>query len=293
MPIDYSKFDNIGCSDDEDDGARAGGGAAGVGGEDWTELIRSLQQRAGEQGAPVAPPEPLAASCPWDPSELNPMLHQDDEDDMLASLGADRGGDCKLDFDELGAEARRRLIRMMLVPQGLRSVRALMMHAELYLASLHYRESLVTALVLQLVLGGGTAVAVPRASSRHSASQGGWWGSAGTAAAAAAAASASAAGLRDEWAAPITGIKMIACYQLGDRVQAVTLRTQLQDMDCTSCSQYLRGRIDGTSEVLDLVPQFLDLLQAANKAEGTGSGANAEEAGHGYHGASGRGSGWD
>jgi len=70
-----------------------------------------------------------------------------------------------------------------------------------------------------------------------------------------------------EWTAPTMVIEMVCNYQLGDRDRAVELRNHLQPMDRGALSQHLAKRFEGTSEVLELVPQFLNFLQSAEQQE--------------------------
>merc|ERR1712118_262338 len=68
----------------------------------------------------------------------------------------------------------------------------------------------------------------------------------------------------EEWAAPALVIEMVAAYQLGDREHALATRDVLKEMRRDSLSEHLKKRFEGTSEILELVPQFLSLLKAAD-----------------------------
>jgi len=60
-------------------------------------------------------------------------------------------------------------------------------------------------------------------------------------------------------------IEMVAAYQLGDRDHAVAARNRLKEMNRDSLSQHLHKRFEGTSEILDVVPQFLNYLKNAEQ----------------------------
>ena len=58
---------------------------------------------------------------------------------------------------------------------------------------------------------------------------------------------------------------LVSSYQLGDREHAVVTRDQLAGMRRDFLSTHLQKRFYGTSEILELVPQFLSLLQNAEE----------------------------
>merc|ERR1712129_553665 len=70
--------------------------------------------------------------------------------------------------------------------------------------------------------------------------------------------------------------EMVCSYQLGDRDHAVQLRETLKSMDRSSMSEHLAKRFDGTCEVLELVPAFLNLLKACERPRNSRSSRDSQ-----------------
>eukprot|EP00438_Fugacium_kawagutii_P005518 Skav227062 [mRNA] locus=scaffold72:970375:972736:- [translate_table: standard] len=70
------------------------------------------------------------------------------------------------------------------------------------------------------------------------------------------------------WLVPAAVIEMVCAYQLGDRDHAVRLRNALMAVDRSILSEQLSlaqlGSNRSLRQVLDFVPQFLNLLNASN-----------------------------
>lgn len=279
MPINYSKFDQIVDSDDEDDQlAHPGGG----GGEDFARLMERLCA-GGESGSDTG-----SASGGRDFWDLNSAALDSltlgrqappppDDDFDLGSYGAGFGSDFdglgdglgsqrSLDFAALRGDAWHLLLgRLVSQPNAAGAVRSLLLEAELLLMASRYQEALVMALALQLATapdcdgpsnGSGAGVGRLVGGARAGVGAGGHHG------------------LEGEWTSSALVVEMVSCYQLGDRDRALELRDRLQKMDHSSLSEHLKKRFSGTSEVLDLVPQFMSLLKAAEeerKAKGAGA----------------------
>jgi len=242
-PIDYSRFDKIGSDDEED---------APAGGADRARLNEALQQclqQIGKQNG-TERGEPAAASLP-SMSRGRALLGGDEAADPfgrslgvggapgpdLFAAGASRG----LELAALRKEAWRLLVsRLVVRPGAAGATRALLLEAELHLVACRYRQALVASLALGL------------ATSREQPG----------------------AGPPEEWAVPAMVVEMVAAYQLGDREHAIATRDRLKALDgpCPTLSQHLRKRFEGTSEILDLVPHFLNMLQASSSAEQCGGG---------------------
>jgi len=248
MPIDYSKFDKIDCDDEEDDRqARRDG---------FTEVLQKCMQQLGDKQA--ADDSALAGLRLGEfPAPLESSLAPDDFDigappgDFPGDLGKGSKG---LDLGKLLSEARQLLLFRLVARPGASDIpRALLLEAELHVLAGRYRKALLAALALKLVTGGdgsqpdagaasgnatvaGVAVGVPNAGSPP-----------------------------EEWAAPAMVIEMVAAYQLGDRDHAVAARNRLKEMNRDSLSQHLHKRFEGTSEILDVVPQFLNYLKNAEQ----------------------------
>jgi len=266
MPIDYSKFEHIDDSDGEDDRARSA-----TRGADFERLFQEcLRQEAAEaaagrslaggkfaevgRGGLFAPPPPP----PPPPCDLGMMDPMDPLDgygygyDDYAGLDDEFGASTALDMEALRIEAWRLLVNRLVTTPGTAAAmpRQLLLEAEVHMMASRYRPALVTALAIQLA----TAPEAPTA-----------------------AAASAAAGASDqpygEWTAPTMAVEMICSYQLGDRDRAVGLRDQLQNMDHSMFSAHLSKRFKGTSEVLDLVPQFMNLLKAAEQGRRDGEPA--------------------
>lgn len=275
MPIDYSKFDNIGDSDDEDDrragssGGGGGGGGGGGAGVDFQQLLRELQKSEGkEQGGRVDPgqlpdlyaaaglggakgsrrkgPAPLAPPPPASGMGLGALdSYLDPYDDGYGGLEDGLGASRALDYVGLRAEAWQLLCTRLVALAGpAESVpRILLLEAEVHLLASRYRQAVVAGLAVQLATEGtqGSTPETPYG----------------------------------EWTASTFALEMVCSYQLGDRDHAVQLRETLKSMDRSSMSEHLAKRFDGTCEVLELVPAFLNLLKAQEQQEQQGLPAQA------------------
>lgn len=242
MPIDYSKFDNIG-SDDEDDVRDPKDNLAEV----MQQCLRQLGERStnsGEKG-------PSGASFgdslfPYsDPGyALDPGAPDPFADDIDYGLGEGGGSSRALDLVALRDEAFKLLLnRLICRPDAANVARTLLLESELDLLACRYNQALVGALALKLATTRGSCYAASKSvTQRVNLSL--------------------VSGVAEEWAVPAMVIEMVASYQLGDREHAVDVRDQLRDMPKDSLSQHLQKRFDGTSEILELVPQFLSLLKA-------------------------------
>mmetsp|Transcript_62438 Transcript_62438/g.173028 ORF Transcript_62438/g.173028 Transcript_62438/m.173028 type:complete len:236 (-) Transcript_62438:60-767(-) len=164
-----------------------------------------------------------------DPLPPTPLADPLDDYD---SAGSSR----PLDIEGLRAEAWQLLVSRLVLRPGAATVqRRLLLEAELHLVASRYQEALVAALALQMAGDGGGA------------------GSAGLPG--------------GPWAVPAAVVEMVGSYQLGDRDRAVVLRNSLRKADRSMLSEHLQKRFEGTSEVLELVPEFLNLLKAAERDE--------------------------
>jgi len=238
MPIDYSKFDAICDSDDDQEQAKTQNN-----GVDYDKLLKELRRKAdGEDADPqdlyaaaglgrsvvaknVPPPPAPRLDVPFDGDALDPFSGLDDD----FGFGEEDLSSTVLDFNALRAEAWRILCTQLVSsPRSDMVPRMLLLKAEVHVMANRYREALVTSLAVQL----GTAANDPKAERQYG-----------------------------DWTASTMIIEMVCCYQLGDRSRATELRVQLQKMDLKMVSQHLKKRFEGTSEVLELVPQFLSLLQ--------------------------------
>mmetsp|Transcript_21797 Transcript_21797/g.58252 ORF Transcript_21797/g.58252 Transcript_21797/m.58252 type:complete len:286 (+) Transcript_21797:99-956(+) len=282
MPIDYSKFDGIGDDDDEDDRRGGGyrGGGGGGGGADFEQLLQQCLQQAAEKegkeppdllaaaglGGGPPPPPPISPPPPPPPpcgafgdlmglGALDPLGAGYGDEGGLDGLDSGLGASRCLDVEAIRAEAWRIFVRRLVSQCAAASAasvpRGLLLEAEVHILAGRYRQALVAAYAVQLA----TADATAGPSDARSA----------------------AAGAADrpygEWTAPTLAIEMICSYQLGDRDRAVELRTRLQSMDRSMLSEHLAKRFAGTSEVLELVPQFLEFLQAADQEQKDQEGA--------------------
>jgi len=255
MPIDYSKFDNIGSDDEEEDDRRGGGGGAGAG-VDFQQLLQQLQKAeskergavdpgqlpemyaaaglggaAGSRGRGPAPPPPPAMAGGLGLDPLDP--YDDGYDGLDDGLGASRA----LDYQALRAEAWQVLCsRLVTLPGPAHAVpRGLLLEAEVHLLASRYRQALISALAVQLATEGSSG-STPESP-------------------------------YGEWTASTFAIEMVCSYQLGDRDRAVQHRETLKGLDRSSMSEHLTKRFDGTCEVLELVPAFLNLLKAQEQRE--------------------------
>uniref|UniRef100_A0A7S0ZTN5 Uncharacterized protein n=1 Tax=Noctiluca scintillans TaxID=2966 RepID=A0A7S0ZTN5_NOCSC len=214
MPIDYSKFDNIEDSDDE---------PPPPGGKDHG--LDFLQQYLkGAEGSGRSD----------DASLLDHNPYPDLDDDFGG--GAERLENC-LDASPFRDEAWTLLLaRLVVNPRAAELPRLLLLEAELQISASRYRDALIAAIAVSLVVGEEDV--------------GNW----------------ACGKMPEEWAAPVLVIEMVAAYQLGAREHAVELRDQLKTMNRESLSKHLQKRFDGTSEILELVPQFLSMLQSQKPA---------------------------
>lgn len=290
MPIDYSKFDNIEDSDEEPAVPAGRGGAGDRGSKDLELLLQHALKQAQEReaaagaapdlyeaagvgrgrrgGVPPPPPPAVpgggraagrgvrgrrgggAAENPGYDFFDDPFDAYDDPYDPYGhelddGLGASRS----LDYAELRTEAWRLLCSRLVASASPAAAApsSLLFEAEVHMISSRYRQAIVAALALQL------AVATERP--------------------------AAGAGAYGDWTASTLVIEMVCNYQLGDRNRAVELRSQLQLMDRSNLSGHLVKRFEGTSEVLELVPQFLSLLQAQEQQELVDAREGAKAAG--------------
>mmetsp|Transcript_72806 Transcript_72806/g.168759 ORF Transcript_72806/g.168759 Transcript_72806/m.168759 type:complete len:228 (-) Transcript_72806:97-780(-) len=151
--------------------------------------------------------------------------------DLLGDEFDPSGSSRPLDMEGLRAEAWHLLVSHLVVRPDSTSVpRTLLLEAELNLLASQYRPALVAALALQMAGDAGDA-------GGHGIPGG-------------------------QWAVPSGVVEMVACYQLGDRGRAVMLRDNLLKADRSLASKHLIKRFEGTSEVLELVPEFLNLLKS-------------------------------
>eukprot|EP00440_Ansanella_granifera_P025007 gb/GFBE01027160.1/.p1 GENE.gb/GFBE01027160.1/~~gb/GFBE01027160.1/.p1 ORF type:complete len:278 (+),score=66.79 gb/GFBE01027160.1/:1-834(+) len=276
MPIDYSKFDGIG-EDDEDDLGCSQINSASQSGGDLHELLEQCidrlswedqeerQQKVGGQGRPKEGTRSGAGLCDDDDDfglGYNFGDAYGDDFDDLGDFGLDGFGGSSasqsLDIASLRDEAWQLLLRRLIVPAGGTSLgsasgpRNLLLEAELQLLARRYRPALLAALALQLLtdssllgLDGAAKVADTKA----------------------------VLDMESDtvdpacWAVPAAVIEMVCSYQLGDRNRAVLLRDCLQMVDRSLLSRHLERRFQGTAEVLELVPQFLNLLKAESAHE--------------------------
>lgn len=248
MPIDYSKFDSIGEDEDEEVHRENGSG-----GSDFGFLLEQCMDRLKQEEMN----EQLQKVQSWGPEScMGPLQRNSDEDfdfgfglgDELDDYYGDLGGDPMDGFDEdavssldmaaFREEAWQLALSRLVAPpiDTLLSLRGLLLEAELLIQARRYREALLAALALQLLI---EEALVPG--------------------------EALVAG-SGQWAIPAGVVEMICCYQLGDRIRAVALRECLQDADRSWLSKHLAERYEGTSEVLEFVPQFLSYLKQAERS---------------------------
>jgi len=245
MPIDYSKFDNIG-SDDEDDVKDPK--------DNLAEVMQQCLRQLGERSANSGEKNPSGASYgdslfPYaDPGfALDPGAPDPFADDMDFGLGDCGGSSRALDFSALRNEAFKLLLnRLICRPDAANVARTLLLESELDLLACRYHQALVGAVALKLATTRGSSFAPSKSAATQRINL-----------------LETISGVAEEWAVPAMVIEMVAAYQLGDREHSVDVRDQLQAMPKESLSQHLQKRFDGTSEILELVPQFLSLLKAA------------------------------
>lgn len=244
MPIDYSKFDNIG-SDDEDDVKDPKDNLAEV----MQQCLREIGERSA-RGEKVPSGAGFGDSLfPYaDPGfALDPGCPDPFADDIDFGLGEGGSNSRALDFAELRDEAFKLLLnRLVCRPDAANVARALLLESELDLLACRYHQALVGAEALKLATTRGSSF-TPLKSATQRINL------------------CPVSGVAEEWAAPAMVIEMVASYQLGDREHAVAVRDQLRVMPKESLSQHLQKRFDGTSEILELVPQFLSLLKTADR----------------------------
>eukprot|EP00929_Paragymnodinium_shiwhaense_P014319 TRINITY_DN122225_c0_g1_i1.p2 TRINITY_DN122225_c0_g1~~TRINITY_DN122225_c0_g1_i1.p2 ORF type:complete len:230 (-),score=78.03 TRINITY_DN122225_c0_g1_i1:108-797(-) len=228
MPIDYSKFDNI-DSDDEDDVPAAQPARGGPGQPDMNELLRMLQEmgdkeKAGGAAGGKSAPGRRAGAGGFD-SDFGLADRYESEDRK------------EVDVETMRKVAWQHLLARLVVRPGAASVaRALLLEGEVHLISHRYKDALISALALQLLLQDEEEEGECTLD-------------------------------RTKWSPPVGVIEMVSSYQLGDRERAVELRDVLRKCDLSSLSAHLKKRFEGTSEVLDLVPQFLNLVKQSEQAE--------------------------
>lgn len=302
MPINYSKFDNIVDSDEEETALYGGGGLGGGGGGGDDDLARLMDMlaAAGDGAAPPCPPAPGERDPFWDShaaaldalslGRQAPPAREEPYDLGLGGLGYGAGfgdfgdplqgygagfgdfgdpygddfGDPLQDADyessSLDMEALRKqawhllLGRLVSRPNAAGAARALLLEAELLLMAYRYEEALVASLAIQIARAPAPCTAADAGALAWRT--GGRWSAEDV---------VGHSETTDEWTAPALAIQMVSCYQLGDRGRAAELRDQLQLLDRGSLSEHLEKRFTGTSEVLDLVPQFMNLLKAAEE----------------------------
>lgn len=249
MPIDYSRFDNIGSDDDDPPPIRQGGRSDGGG--DIAQLLRALQH-AGPPGGSGGSQRPSSAQgCASGESDIWRQLGRRGENEGLDfdpydgfGLGGDTGADISrqgLKMDALRKEAWQHLLsRMVTMAECAGIASGLVLEAELHLIANRFRRALIAALALELLAEDATVPGF------------GFDGDGGV-------------GAFSNYAVSSRVVQMVASYQLGDRDRAEELRNTLAQSDRSSLSAHLVQRYTGTSEVLDLVPQFLNLMKAAEQ----------------------------
>lgn len=244
MPIDYSKFDRINCDEDEED--REAGRNDRGGSDDFAQLLQQCLQNLGDQHGDGPGAEP-----PW--AESPALMPSSDDEEFSRSL----------DWATLRGEAWRLLCtRLVVHPSGvLGAKRAMLLEAEFHVLAGRYRQALVAALALQLATSSSGAPGGPQTMQLGGRAVPELPGG--------------------DWALPASVIEMVSCYQLGDRGRALELREVLHERlqsksqtsgivssgpsEASACSlsQHLQRRFEGTSEVLELVPELMNLLRAA------------------------------
>jgi len=251
MPIDYAKFDHIG-SDDEEDGKGSKDNFQDI----MQQCLRGLAK-------------PSGADCPdpgydpgygFDPGEFGAPDPFDDDPMSFDFDGSDAGGfgggfgsSRPLDLAALHDEAFQLLLTRLVCQPGASSIaRALLLDAELDLLACGYQKALVGALALKLATSQSSSSTLTSQGPRQLCRIGG------------------VAEQSEQWLAPALVIEMVAAYQLGDREHAVATRDRLTEMPRDSLSMHLQKRFEGTSEILELVPQFLSLLQKGDGADTDG-----------------------
>ena len=174
-------------------------------------------------------------------------------DEMGMDLGFDLGYEMddpgfdeseKLDFPELRDQAWQLLLRRCTTsPFPAKTIpRRLLLEAELRLARRQHQEALLCSLALRYAVG--VEDDLPELPERTP--------------------SMDVEDLAAEcWLVPAAVIEMVCAYQLGDRDHAVRLRDALMLVDRSILSKHLEKRFEGTAEVLDFVPQFLNLLNGS------------------------------
>lgn len=244
MPIDYSKFDNIG-SDDEDDVKEPKDNFAEV----MQQCLRQLGERSAANGEKLSSgPDYGDGFFPCaDPGfALDPGAPDPFADDLDFGFGEGGGSSRALDFTALRDEALKLLLKRLICrPDAANMARTLLLESELDLLGCRYHQALVGAVALKLATTRGSSFSASKSTTQRISLS-------------------PVSGVAEEWAVPAMVIEMVATYQLGDREHAVVVRDQLKAMPMESLSQHLQKRFDGTSEILELVPQFLSLLKAAD-----------------------------
>ncbi|CAL1162372.1 unnamed protein product [Cladocopium goreaui] len=202
-------------------------------GDEWRQMLEQLSRE-------VACNDPLSP-----PSRFG--------DEMGMDLGFDPGYEMEdpgfeeyepLDFPELRDQALQLILRRCTTsPFPAKTLpRRLLLEAELRLRGRQHREALLCSLALRLAVGSEEDLPeLPETPPSTDQEQ-----------------------LPAEcWLVPAAVIEMVCAYQLGDRNHAVRLRDALVIVDRSILSKHLTKRFNGTAEVLDFVPQFLNLLNAS------------------------------
>mmetsp|Transcript_89792 Transcript_89792/g.187659 ORF Transcript_89792/g.187659 Transcript_89792/m.187659 type:complete len:284 (-) Transcript_89792:636-1487(-) len=282
MPIDYSKFDSIDDSDEDMPGPVTSSGPNIAAGQDLHRLLQDALRQAADKDCNSEDPQiggrsanvrsagniyrNLGAGDPYDDFDYEPddlydeggMGNMYDEDNLDESLGRSQ----PLDYSEYRVEAWKMLCLRLTTSSTPAAVvpSCLLYEAEAHLVTQRFKQALIAALAVQMATAGQAP-----SQSQSQSSRGG--------------SAATPSLLYGDWSASTMVIEMVCNYQLGDRDRAISLRSQLQQMDQSLLSGHLAKQFKSTSEVLDLVPQFLTMLQAAEQKELAAAREGARNAG--------------
>mmetsp|Transcript_22065 Transcript_22065/g.40542 ORF Transcript_22065/g.40542 Transcript_22065/m.40542 type:complete len:253 (-) Transcript_22065:14-772(-) len=244
MPIDYSKFDAIDSDDDEEPRSSKS--------DSFEKLMQSLQELArskegevggGKKGVPPAPSgDPFGAyfggALHPPPCEAPDPMGFDDMFNERSHLGSglDPYADkIDLDLDAFKAEALELVVaRFVSLGSAVNAAVSFQIESEQLLHGRSFRKALVAAVALSMI-----------AESKRREIR----------------------SCKDAWVVSALVVEMVASYQLGDRDRAIELRDRLQGMRQDGLSPELKKSFQSTSEVLELVPNLLNLLQAAEAAD--------------------------
>lgn len=140
MPIDYSRFDLIGGSDDDDEGKNVD--------VDFPQILRDFCNANANRA-----PESMGVD-PY--SDDDDPFHGDDCD-------FDEGNESQsLDWGSLNADAHKHLVHQLITCNGaLSTPRRLLLEAELHLHARRHRPALVAALALKLCTARSATVGPP------------------------------------------------------------------------------------------------------------------------------------